>query len=132
MSGKAFWGHVEMGPKDPILGVTEAFNADTHPEKVSVGVGAYRDDNGKPWVLPSVREAESRIINRGMNHEVSSPGLACRHLLLSSVNVSFLTPTASNPITHLRSHAHSTPRFLECPSSWPRPRSWPMVPTAPL
>jgi len=37
------------------------FVADTHPEKMNLGVGAYRDDNGKPVVLNCVREAEKRI-----------------------------------------------------------------------
>jgi aspartate aminotransferase, mitochondrial len=32
-------------------------------------VGAYRDDNGKPCVLPSVREAEKRILERNVDHE---------------------------------------------------------------
>ncbi|KAK9088796.1 hypothetical protein Scep_027878 [Stephania cephalantha] len=52
---------IEPAPKDPILGVTEAFLADESPHKVNVGVGAYRDDNGKPVVLECVREAERRI-----------------------------------------------------------------------
>ncbi|KAL4390460.1 hypothetical protein HN51_011373 [Arachis hypogaea] len=52
---------IEPAPKDPILGVTEAFLADQSPNKVNVGVGAYRDDNGKPVVLECVREAERRI-----------------------------------------------------------------------
>ncbi|KAK9085707.1 hypothetical protein Sjap_026118 [Stephania japonica] len=52
---------IEAAPKDPILGVTEAFLADESPHKVNVGVGAYRDDNGKPVVLECVREAERRI-----------------------------------------------------------------------
>jgi len=43
-----------MGPPDAILGVTEAYKRDTNPKKVNLGVGAYRDDNGKPYVLPSV------------------------------------------------------------------------------
>lgn len=43
-----------MGPPDVILGVTEAFKRDTHPQKINLGVGAYRDDNGKPFLLPSV------------------------------------------------------------------------------
>lgn len=33
-----------MGPPDAILGVTEAFKADKNPNKVNLGVGAYRDD----------------------------------------------------------------------------------------
>ncbi|KAL2475007.1 Aspartate aminotransferase [Abeliophyllum distichum] len=57
----SWWKHVEPAPKDPILGVTEAFLADPSPDKVNVGVGAYRDDNGKPVVLECVREAERRI-----------------------------------------------------------------------
>lgn len=69
MSGKAFWGHVEMGPKDPILGVSEAFQASTAPHKINVGVGAYRGDDGKPWVLPSVQEAQKRIIDQNLNME---------------------------------------------------------------
>lgn len=51
------WAGVEMGPKDPILGVQEAFVANTSPDKLSFGVGAYRDDDGLPVVLPSVRKA---------------------------------------------------------------------------
>ncbi|XP_071706220.1 aspartate aminotransferase, mitochondrial [Rutidosis leptorrhynchoides] len=60
-SMSSWWKHVEPAPKDPILGVTEAFLADPSPDKVNVGVGAYRDDNGKPVVLDCVREAEARI-----------------------------------------------------------------------
>ena len=33
-----------MGPPDAILGVTEAFKKDTNPNKMNLGVGAYRDD----------------------------------------------------------------------------------------
>jgi aspartate aminotransferase len=57
-----YWNHVPMGPKDPILGLNESFLEDTFEGKISVGVGAYRDDNGKPWVLPSVRKAQE-IVN---------------------------------------------------------------------
>jgi aspartate aminotransferase, mitochondrial len=34
-----------------------------------VGVGAYRDDKGKPYVLPSVRKAEEQVIASRMNKE---------------------------------------------------------------
>lgn len=56
-----------MGPPDPILGLNDAFNKDTDPKKVNLGVGAYRDDNGKPWMLPSVVEAEKRLLEKGWN-----------------------------------------------------------------
>jgi aromatic-amino-acid transaminase len=52
---------VEMAPRDPILGVTETFNADTNPRKVNLGVGVYYDDNGKVPVLECVRRAEQKL-----------------------------------------------------------------------
>ena len=52
---------VEMAPRDPILGITESFNADTNPHKVNLGVGVYCDDNGKVPVLECVRRAEQKL-----------------------------------------------------------------------
>ena len=52
---------VEMAPRDPILGITEAFNADTNPQKVNLGVGVYCDDSGKVPVLECVRRAELKL-----------------------------------------------------------------------
>lgn len=65
----SWWSHVEMGPPDAILGVTEAFKKDTNPNKINLGVGAYRDDNGKPFILPSVKEAEDRLRQKQLDHE---------------------------------------------------------------
>ena len=52
-----------MGPPDAILGITEAYKRDSNPKKVNLGAGAYRDDQGKPFVLPSVRAAEQELVN---------------------------------------------------------------------
>jgi aromatic-amino-acid transaminase len=52
---------VEMAPRDPILGVTETYNADTNPNKVNLGVGVYTDDGGKVPVLQCVRQAEQEL-----------------------------------------------------------------------
>jgi len=49
---------VEMAPRDPILGLSEAFNADTRTTKVNLGVGVYYDDNGKIPLLGAVKAAE--------------------------------------------------------------------------
>ncbi|KAI6182415.1 Aspartate aminotransferase [Aphelenchoides bicaudatus] len=70
--GSAWFQNVEMGPPDAILGVTEAFKRDTNPKKVNLGVGAYRDDQGKPFVLPSVRKAEELIINAKLDKEYTT------------------------------------------------------------
>jgi len=70
----SFWSGVEMGPPDAILGVTEAFKKDNNPKKMNLGVGAYRDDNGQPFVLPSVRQAEQNVIAAKMNKEYAPIG----------------------------------------------------------
>ena len=63
-----------MGPPDPILGVTEAFKKDQNPKKMNLGVGAYRDDQGKPFVLPSVKAAEQKILTSSLNKEYAPIG----------------------------------------------------------
>lgn len=65
----SWWSHVAMGPPDAILGVTEAFKKDTSPTKINLGVGAYRDDNGKPYILPSVRTADERLHSKFLDKE---------------------------------------------------------------
>jgi aromatic-amino-acid transaminase len=49
---------VEMAPRDPILGLNEAFNADKNPNKVNLGVGVYFGDDGKIPLLAAVKSAE--------------------------------------------------------------------------
>ena len=41
--------------------MTEAFKADKDPRKINLGVGAYRDENGKPYVLNAVKKAEAYL-----------------------------------------------------------------------
>ncbi|RFU25395.1 hypothetical protein B7463_g10939, partial [Scytalidium lignicola] len=65
---KSTWADVPQGPP-AILGITEAFKADSFSEKINLGVGAYRDDQGKPHVLPSVRTAEDKIVSARFNKE---------------------------------------------------------------
>jgi aromatic-amino-acid transaminase len=54
---------VEMAPRDPILGLNEAFAADTNPNKVNLGVGVYFDDNGKLPLLKCVQTAEKQMVD---------------------------------------------------------------------
>ncbi len=55
---------VQLAPKDPILGVTETFNADKNPDKVNLGVGIYCDDSGKVPLLDCVRRAEAQLAEK--------------------------------------------------------------------
>jgi len=63
------WANVEQGPPDAILGITEAFKADSFQQKINLGVGAYRDDKGKPYVLPSVKIAEKKVVEGNLDKE---------------------------------------------------------------
>jgi aspartate aminotransferase, mitochondrial len=57
----SWWDAVPLGAPDAILGIAQAFRECTDPRKVNICVGAYRDAEGKPWILPSVQEAEARL-----------------------------------------------------------------------
>ncbi|KAI9502642.1 aspartate transaminase aat1 [Coemansia spiralis] len=63
------WSQVEMGPPDAILGITEAFKRDTDPRKMNLGAGAYRTDDGKPYVLNAVKKAEELLLAKNMDKE---------------------------------------------------------------
>jgi len=54
------FSEVTLAPADPILGLSEAFLADTNPEKVNLGIGVYQNGQGKVPVLSVVRDAERR------------------------------------------------------------------------
>lgn len=56
---------IDLAPRDPILGVTEAFVADPHPRKVNLGVGVYVDHNGKVPLLACVHTAEQEMAAQG-------------------------------------------------------------------
>jgi len=58
-----------MAPPDPILSLTTGFKADKDPKKVNLGVGAYRDNNGKPYVFPIVKKVEQEIVNANLDKE---------------------------------------------------------------
>lgn len=56
-----FFADVELVPGDPILGLSEAYNADPRATKVNLGVGIYYDETGRIPVLDAVREVEQRL-----------------------------------------------------------------------
>jgi len=60
----SLFGSVDLAPRDPILGVTEAFVADANLHKVNLGVGVYYDDNGKVPLLDCVQRAERSLLEK--------------------------------------------------------------------
>ena len=63
------WSEFAMAPLDPIIGLNEQCQKDDFAQKVIVGVGAYRDDAGTPYVLPCVREAEKLLMSKNLDME---------------------------------------------------------------
>jgi len=56
------FSHITVAPVDPILGTTTAFKEDSDPRKINLGVGAYRTEEGKPFVLQVVKDAEAQLL----------------------------------------------------------------------
>lgn len=61
-------------PPDAIFEVTKRYLADQDPNKVNLGQGTYRDGNGQPWVLPSVRMAKTKL-GEGLHEYLPIAGL---------------------------------------------------------
>ncbi|CEJ42504.1 aromatic amino acid transaminase [Xanthomonas citri pv. bilvae] len=57
----SFFANVEQVPGDSILGLTEAYNADSRPNKVNLGVGIYYDENGRIPLLRAVHKIEQQL-----------------------------------------------------------------------
>ncbi|KAL4568315.1 hypothetical protein LXL04_023924 [Taraxacum kok-saghyz] len=87
---------ITMAPPDPILGVSEAFKADTSDLKLNLGVGAYRTEELQPYVLKVVRKAENLMLERGENKEyLPIEGLAAFNKATAE-----LLFGADNPVIH--------------------------------
>jgi len=72
---KGLFANLETAPVDPILGTTQAFNADSDARKINLGVGAYRTEEGKPFCLEVVRRAEQEVLaelGKSVNKEYST------------------------------------------------------------
>ncbi|KAL6069317.1 Aspartate aminotransferase [Balamuthia mandrillaris] len=60
-SSHGLFDHVPQAPEDAILGLNLAYKADPCPDKIDLGVGAYRTEEGKPYVLPVIRKVEKLL-----------------------------------------------------------------------
>lgn len=64
----SLFANVAELPRDPILGLTEAFVADQSPKRVNLGVGVYQDETGKAPLLACVKTAEERMLAKAAAH----------------------------------------------------------------
>lgn len=65
----AKWNEIPLAPPDKILGISEAYQRDSNSAKINLGVGAYRDNSGKPIVFPSVKKAETVLLEKETDKE---------------------------------------------------------------
>ncbi|XP_016128770.1 aspartate aminotransferase, cytoplasmic-like [Sinocyclocheilus grahami] len=66
----SIFGEVPLAAPVAVFKLTADFREDQNPSKVNLGVGAYRTDEGQPWVLPVVRKVEKMIADdHSLNHE---------------------------------------------------------------
>ena len=78
------WSHVTAVPLDAILGMSVLYKADNNPNKVDLGVGAYRTEESKPYVFKVIKEAENQI------HSELTSGKANKEYQGSEGNAQFL------------------------------------------
>lgn len=88
--GDSNFACVEQGPPIEVFALNKTFLEDTFPQKVNLGVGAYRTDETKPWVLPVVKQVEKILVeDETLNKEylpvlgIETLGKLATELLLS-------------------------------------------------
>mmetsp|Transcript_5821 Transcript_5821/g.9304 ORF Transcript_5821/g.9304 Transcript_5821/m.9304 type:complete len:195 (-) Transcript_5821:729-1313(-) len=70
---ESLWKNLDPAPSDPVFGLIHFYLKDENPNKVLLGVGAYRDDAGKPFVLDTVRKAEKMVQEAQVEKEYAFP-----------------------------------------------------------
>ncbi|KAF8941571.1 aspartate aminotransferase [Dissophora ornata] len=69
-SSASVFENVKAAPADVIFALTASYKADTSDKKVNLGVGAYRTEEGKPWVLPVVKKVDHILVDdENLDHE---------------------------------------------------------------
>lgn len=89
---------VPQAPEDPLFGLMAAFRKDTFDKKVDLGIGAYRDNNAKPWVLPVVKKVSNMLDNRILSRNPANR--VTYRLMTTSVQIqTLITSTYQSPVS---------------------------------
>ena len=62
VTSNSLFDHVPPYAGDPILSLMERYQTDLRPQKVSLSIGVYLDEAGRLPLLPSVRQAETALL----------------------------------------------------------------------
>ncbi len=60
-------------PADPILGLSAAYNLDSNPNKIDLGVGVYKDEDGHTPIMAAVKQAEQLRLDTETTKTYQSP-----------------------------------------------------------
>ena len=92
--------NVPQAPEDPLFGLMAAYRKDTFEKKVDLGIGAYRDNTAKPWILPVVKEASGRTRSNCeplIDHNTFRPMSAYGEIQTSTMNTCRLLVSRNSP-----------------------------------
>jgi aromatic-amino-acid transaminase len=93
-------------PGDPILGLIEAYRADSNPAKLDLGVGVYKDAQGQTPIPQAVKRAEQRLVET----ETSKSYIGGHGDVLFGARLAELVLGADSPLlTEQRAGASQTP-----------------------
>lgn len=93
-------------PQDPILGLIELYRNDPRTNKIDLGIGVYKDENGETPVLNSVKKTEQYLLE----HETSKNYLSIEGLpLFTSCTQELLFGAGSSIIAEKRARTAQTP-----------------------
>lgn len=67
------WTNQKAAPPDPVFGLIHLFLADTNPKRVLLGVGIYKGEDGKPFILKTVKKAEKMLYDSEVDKEYAFP-----------------------------------------------------------
>ena len=74
----SLFASVQKAPENKIFNLNALFKADSFPQKLNLGVGAYRDSNGKPYVFDVVKSAETHLYNATIAGDLNKEYLPIR------------------------------------------------------
>jgi aromatic-amino-acid transaminase len=126
---------VIAAPADPILGLTEEFKKDSRAEKINLGVGIYKNEQGQTPVLATVKKVEAALLETEKTKSyltiegTAEYGLAVQKLLFgadSDVVASKRAKTAQAPggTSALRVAGEFIKRHLNSPKIWISNPTW--------
>ena len=129
------WNGVKAAPEDAILGLTEAFKKDSNPDKINLGVGVYKDEEGRTPIFHTVKKAEETLLQKETTKDylgiagAAEYGAAVQELLFGKgheITVSRRSATAHTPggTAALRVAADFIKRMVPGARIWTSDPTW--------